>query len=122
MNVRPIVVAFVSSVLICSSHSARAEAEAECISSFNEAAKYNWLALKNDCDDTAVVVFGFMSQSYAAGQMTLAPGQSGNTGRSASEIAQQGGIHWVACPVGKRPYSAATARDWGGNSGNYNCK
>jgi hypothetical protein len=68
-----------------------------CIREFYDSKSYNWLAYSNNCTDRVHVTWVSRDGKHS-GALDIAPGRSGNTGFSETEIDAMGGTEAYACP------------------------
>lgn len=76
-----------------------------CVSQFWDPQNYNWLSLRNVCNQPIYVSYIFNKPSGWAmnGGTTLAPGAHATTGESFNDISQAGGFQYYVCPANYVP-------------------
>ncbi|MBD8874016.1 hypothetical protein [Rhodanobacter sp. DHB23] len=78
---------------------------ASCVHSYPDQQYYNWLSLQNTCGQAIYVTYIFRKPTGWAmsGGMTLAPGAHQNTGDSAADVNNAGGMLLYVCPANSIP-------------------
>lgn len=100
--------------LRCSSSGCVPALSASCVSQFNDPRYYNWISLRNGCGQAIDLQFSRIGIG-GAGQATLAPGASVNTGFSDQEAPN--GMTVAVCPAGYVGWSTQTDNIWMGRGG-----
>jgi hypothetical protein len=93
-----------------------------CIESFYDRDQYNWLAFRNNCEETQHLTWIFGNESGVGSGGNTRPSGKANTGYSTDEVRRKGGYTLYVCPENYLPVDGGGRQITGGGGQYYMCQ